>query len=622
MTYHRLTIKLIAGFAAAVLLPGIILGIIAASALRHEESYLEGRLEDTLRVEVDGCVESIQTQIAAIGKNLAESLRFDDGENYRDILRAWPQKSELVEFPFLISRDNRILWPDAEAKISPEENAFLASNQGFLSGETTILSYQNVALLPAPAAEKSSAAPTAGKSIHSGEMPAAVDLRKALGNQSLKEKMAVARFRGNETEQNRLYEQAEEEKKQVLGRNVLPRREEGAEKSRDRSILVGAQLDFAQITSGAATGFIPRLTGKKLELFFWKRIEPGGEIAGCQINLERFTEMILSVLPIPYSSTRLLTVLDQNGRPLLDPLAEKTARDWKKPFFSREIGEVLPRWEVAAYLADPAGVADRVRLRTLVTGILISLLLIAILGGGFLVFRSVSQEMAMAQQKTTFAANVSHELKTPLTSIRIFAEMLAKGRQPSREKQQQYLNTIVSESKRLSRLINTVLDFSLIERGDKIYHKREIDLAEVVRQVMEKVTGRLEERGFTVRTRTPKTPVRVSADPEALEQVLVNLISNAEKYSNIRKEIELDITKDKERAMVTVRDRGIGVPRGAARKIFNKFYRADDRLTTRVKGTGLGLTIARSIMREHDGDLTYRSRDGGGSCFSFELPLL
>ncbi|MFH1039372.1 MAG: HAMP domain-containing sensor histidine kinase [PVC group bacterium] len=622
MTYHRLTVKLIVAFTAAVLIPGIVLGIIAARALRHEESYLEGRLEDTLRVEVDGSVELIQSEIAAIGQKLDDGLRFAGGENPRDVLRAWQKGSTLVEFPFLVSRDNRLLWPAAEAKISPEEDAFLASNRGFLTGESTILAFENVALLPDQSPDTVARAPASAAPVPPAKKAEEVDLRKALAGQGLKDKVAVARFRGDEAVQSRLYEQAEQEEKQVLQRNVLPRQEGADDAVQDRSILVAEPLDFAGITSGAAAGFIPRLTGKKLELFFWKRVEPGGEIAGCQVNLERFTEMILTALPVPYSATRLLTVLDQNGEPLLDPLEDKTARDWKRPFFSREIGEVLPRWEVAAYLVDPTGLAGRARLRSLVTGVLIALLLVAILLGGFLVFRAVSQEMALAQQKTTFAANVSHELKTPLTSIRIFAEMLEKGRQPSREKQEQYLKTIVSESKRLSRLINTVLDFSLIERGEKIYHKLETDLAEVVRQVMEKLTGRLEERGFVVRIRAPRRPVRVSADPEALEQVLVNLVANAEKYSDARREIEIEVAEEGERARVTVRDRGIGVPAGAARKIFKKFYRADDRLTSRVKGTGLGLTIARAIMQEHDGDLLYSPREGGGSCFSFDLPLL
>jgi len=223
-----------------------------------------------------------------------------------------------------------------------------------------------------------------------------------------------------------------------------------------------------------------------------------------------------------------MTILDQTGSPLLDPLDEGAGREWKRPFFSREIGEILPRWEVAAYLSDPASLASRARLQSLIMVVLIAILLIAIILGGFLIFRSVNQEIILAQQKTTFAANVSHELKTPLTSIRLFAEILAKGRQPDREKQQHYLKLMVSESKRLSRLINTVLDFSRIEDGEKTYHKQRIHLTDVVRRATENLKVPLEERGFTIRIKGLDTPVLVLGDPDALEQVLINLLSNAE----------------------------------------------------------------------------------------------
>ena len=621
MTYHRLTVKLIVAFAAAVIIPGIVLGIIATRALRHEETYLEKRLEDTLRVEVDQAVDLIRNEIASMGEQLARGLSRLGREGNDAAFKAWEEDSDLVEVPFLVSPENRILWPRAGKEISSAEDAFLADNRGFLTDEATIQSFHNVALLPEGTAAAADESGAGGYGVSAREEKD-LDLKKALAHPRLKEKLALAKFRGSREVQSKLYRQAEADKKEVLERSVLPRQQAASGKGRDRSILVAEPLNLSRITAGAEQGFIPRLTGSKLELFFWKKIPPGGEIAGCLVNLKAFTEKILAVLPVPYSATRLLTVLDQNGSPLIDPLDEEGGREWKRPFFSREIGEVLPRWEVAAYLADPASLASRARLQSLIMGVLIALLLIAIILGGFLIFRSVNQEILLAQQKTTFAANVSHELKTPLTSIRLFAEILEKGRQPDREKQQHYLKMMVSESKRLSRLINTVLDFSRIERGEKAYYKQKIDLAEVVRRVVENLKVPLEERGFTVRLKVLDAAVPVLGDPEALEQVLINLLANAEKYSGKRREIEVAVASEDGRAIMTVSDRGIGIPKGAAKKIFNKFYRVDDRLTTRVKGTGLGLTIARSIVREHGGDVTYQPREGGGSRFSISIPII
>ncbi len=621
MTYHRLTVKLIAAFAAVVIIPGIVLGIISIRTLRHEESYLETRLEDTLRVEVDQTVELIRNEIASMGEQLARGLSRLGDEGDDTALNAWKKGSDLVKVPFLISRENRIIWPRSDQNILSAENDFPSDNRELLTDETTIQSFQNVASLPEDAAGGKDEIGTdkGGGSVREEKY---LDLKKALGQPRLKEKLAAAKFRASPEVQNKLYHQAEEEKKEVLEKNVLPRKQTATRIVRDRSILVAEELNFSRITGNAKQGFIPRLTGKKLEIFFWKKIPPGGEIAGCLVNLKAFTEKILSVLPIPYSATRLMTILDQNGSPLLDPLDERAGREWKRPFFSREIGEVLPRWEVAAYLSDPAALASRARLQSLIMVVLIAILLIAIILGGFLIFRSVNQEIILAQQKTTFAANVSHELKTSLTSIRLFAEILAKGRQPDREKQQHYLKLMVSESKRLSRLINTVLDFSRIEEGEKTYHKQNIDLTEVVRRATENLKVPLEERGFTIRIKGLDMPVPVLGDPEALEQVLINLLSNAEKYSGKNREIEIAVKIKDGWAIITVSDRGIGISKRAGKKIFNKFYRVDDRLTTRVKGTGLGLTIARAIMREHGGEVAYQPREGGGSCFSITMPAI
>lgn len=621
MTYHRLTFKLIVAFAAAVIIPGIVLGIIATRALRHEEAYLEKRLEDTLRVEVDQAVDLIRNEIASMGEQLARGLPSLGREGNDAAFRAWEEDSDLVEVPFLVSRENQILWPRANQGISSAEDNFLAENRGFLTDEATIQSFYNVALLPGDA---SSGADEIGGEVAgiSAREEKGLDLKKALAHPRLKEKLALANFRSSREVQNKLYQQAEDEKKEVLERSVLPWQQAVTGTGPDRSILVAEPLNFSRITAGAEQGFIPRLTGSKLELFFWKKIPPGGEIAGCLVNLKAFTEKILAVLPVPYSATRLLTILDQNGSPLLDPLDEGAGREWKRPFFSREISEVLPRWELAAYLTNPASLASRARLQSLIMGVLIAFLLIAILLGGFLIFRSVNQEILLAQQKTTFAANVSHELKTPLTSIRLFAEILEKGRQPDREKQQHYLKMMVSESKRLSRLINTVLDFSRIEQGEKAYHKQKIDLMEVVRRVVENLKVPLEERGFTVRLKRLNAAVPVLGDPEALEQALINLLANAEKYSGKRREIEVAVAIEGGQAIMTVSDRGIGIPKGAAKRIFNKFYRVDDRLTTRVKGTGLGLPIARAIVREHGGEVIYQPREGGGSCFSITMPVI
>jgi signal transduction histidine kinase len=289
---------------------------------------------------------------------------------------------------------------------------------------------------------------------------------------------------------------------------------------------------------------------------------------------------------------------------------------------AEEISEMLPRWEVAAYLTDPDVISSRAQVATSVMWMLILILFVSIVAGGVLVARSTYAQMRLAQQRTSFVANVSHELKTPLTSIRMFAEMLRDGRQPDEQKQKQYLDIMSAETERLTRLVNNVLDFSRMERGEKRYSIRTVDLAALSAGVVESQRTRLEHNGFEVMFSGPEEALMVRADDEALKQALVNLLSNAEKYSTDVRRIEVSAGREEGAAVVRVGDRGIGVPAAKADIIFKEFYRIDDTLTSKVKGAGLGLTIARRIIRDQGGDIRYRAREGGGSIFEIVLPVV
>jgi signal transduction histidine kinase len=148
------------------------------------------------------------------------------------------------------------------------------------------------------------------------------------------------------------------------------------------------------------------------------------------------------------------------------------------------------------------------------------------------------------------------------------------------------------------------------------------NLAAVATSIVESQRASLENNGFTLTLIAQDEHVFINADEEAIKQAMVNLLSNAEKYSDAVKEIEVSVSREGTRAMISVSDRGMGIPPGEAEKIFSEFYRVDDALTSRVKGTGLGLTIARRIARDHKGEIVYSSRDGGGSTFKIVLPLI
>ena len=241
--------------------------------------------------------------------------------------------------------------------------------------------------------------------------------------------------------------------------------------------------------------------------------------------------------------------------------------------------------------------------------------------GLYLVYSNVRREVHLARLKSDFVANVSHELKTPLALIRLFAETLELGRVPSEEKAQQYYRVINKESHRLTQLINNILDFSRIEAGRKEYRFAPTDVARVARDVIEAYRFQIEQQGFELVVEVAEDLPLVPADEEALGQAILNLVNNAIKYSRESRSIRIQVRRDGSRVLVSVTDRGIGIPRGEQKKIFEKFYRGEDSLVHETKGSGLGLPLVRHIMEAHGGAVEVESAPGKGSAFTLVLPV-
>jgi signal transduction histidine kinase len=248
----------------------------------------------------------------------------------------------------------------------------------------------------------------------------------------------------------------------------------------------------------------------------------------------------------------------------------------------------------------------------------ISLLMI---GGIFLTYRNISREMNLARLKSDFVANVSHELRTPLALIRLYAETLELGRLNSKEKYQEYFRIIREESERLSSLINNILDFSRIEAGRKEYEFKETDLPELVRSTLDTYRFQIEQNGFTFEENISKDIPPVNVDREAIARSLLNLVNNALKYSKDKKYLGVSLYRANGSVKLEVSDHGIGIPPAEQEKIFEKFYRCGDPLVHNVKGSGLGLSLVRHIVRAHGGDVKVESAPEKGSKFTIALPL-
>jgi len=287
---------------------------------------------------------------------------------------------------------------------------------------------------------------------------------------------------------------------------------------------------------------------------------------------------------------------------------------------SRPLGPGLPGLYLVAHPLD-ASASERWNLPQQFYMAALALALTVALLGGYLLWRDVRRELRVAELRGQFVSSVSHELRTPLTAIRMFAETLRGGRLEQEETREEYLDTIVSESERLTRLVDNVLDFSRIERGQKTYRFRPTCLGQVVQAAARAVQYPLASQGFRLETEVEEDVSAARADPDALEQAVLNLLTNAIKYSGDSREIGLGLRRADGNAEIRVVDRGIGVPLEEQKRIFEKFYRSPTRENDLLPGTGLGLTLVEHVARAHGGGVTVESQPGQGSAFSIRIPL-
>ena len=273
------------------------------------------------------------------------------------------------------------------------------------------------------------------------------------------------------------------------------------------------------------------------------------------------------------------------------------------------------QWPDGRFAEQAAGPAAAVY------GALLFVLLGAVLLSGYFLLRDVHRESDTALMRSSFVASVSHELKTPLTSIRAHAETLLLGRAGNAATTAEYLRTIMSESERLERLVQSVLEFSRIEQGRKTYRMQATGLEDVARAAARTMEYPLAQLGFTLTIASDGTAPTFSGDPEALTQAILNLLSNAMKYSGGSRHIEMRIgTRDHE-AFVDVVDHGIGIPRDDQSRIFERFHRVQTAETAGIAGAGLGLALALHAVEAHRGRIAVVSDVGRGSTFSVCIPL-
>ncbi|NIP27920.1 MAG: GHKL domain-containing protein [Phycisphaerae bacterium] len=250
------------------------------------------------------------------------------------------------------------------------------------------------------------------------------------------------------------------------------------------------------------------------------------------------------------------------------------------------------------------------------------MVIVLILASGGIAGQAVGRQIKLNRLKNDFIATVSHELKTPLASMRVLADTLLEGNYKDQKQATEYLQLICKENKRLSGLIDNFLTFSRMERNKHAFEMAKTSPALIANAAAEAVKTKFSKGQCEFDVNISEDLTDVSADHDAMVTVLVNLLDNAYKYSHDDKHIDFRVFNEDGLICFSVSDNGIGLSPRAIKKIFKRFYQVDRSLSRRSEGCGLGLSIAKFIVDAHNGSITVDSKPGTGSTFTVKLPAV
>lgn len=327
--------------------------------------------------------------------------------------------------------------------------------------------------------------------------------------------------------------------------------------------------------------------------------------------------VVHDVLPALYQARdpqSRMNVVDENGGIIFGPVVSGGELTVGRPFQT-----TLYKWRVNVSLLSAEELAAGAARRRALEMVLVGLSGIVVIAGMSVVVVAAARERKLSALKSDFVANVSHELKTPLALVRMFAELLQSGRVESDEKRQQYLQIILSESERLSALIENVLDFARVERGKENYEFSNGQLGEVVARAVEACRVRADREQVSLDfDAEPNLPL-VRIDERAIEIAVINLVDNALKYAKDSNRVTIRVNRRGRVVEVSVLDQGVGIPLEDRKQIFERFVRG--RSTKQIRGSGIGLALVKHIAIAHGGDAWVEPGEPAGSRFVFTVQV-
>ncbi|MBI4701164.1 MAG: HAMP domain-containing histidine kinase [Deltaproteobacteria bacterium] len=400
----------------------------------------------------------------------------------------------------------------------------------------------------------------------------------------------------------------------------------GAEDDRFRRLLVGrllVQMDLATPPGEQLRHLHTLLDEQSLLVSYWQRSHAGRRyLVVAWHDAGRLLHEVMPQLFADLDRSSRMNVVDQQGRILFGTPIQAGGFTVGLPFPT-----TLYNWRLQVALTGAEGLAQRALRQRLVQLAVVGFAALLAVAGVVILVRASVTERRLAALRSEFVANVSHELKTPLASVRMFGELLLTGRVPSEDKRREYLQIIVGESERLTTLIDNVLDFARVERGHAAYELERGDVATTVGRAVEVLRYRAERQGIELRLRAQPSPA--VHDARAIELCVMNVLDNALKYAKGTEAVEIDVGRapggEAAGAAVQVRiaDLGPGIAPDEQERIFDRFVRGRSAREQHARGSGIGLALVKHIAESHGGSVRVQSpltEAGRGSAFILTLP--
>ncbi|MEX1313941.1 MAG: HAMP domain-containing sensor histidine kinase, partial [Desulfotignum sp.] len=520
-------------FWALILVPTLFMSGAAYRLLSHEQDRISRSAQEALMERAAAISETIHVTVDTVKDNLVQSLMAIDPGVLKQTLQDWEKSNPLVRNVFVFDPEEKLIYPVKGMAATSEQRQFIARFDALFSGRMAFDQLEDTA-----------------------------DPEEPRGNAD--GKAASASRQGDA-------------RRQLV---TLSR----ADRNPPAPVAAESHMDLVDNPAGGfSSGWLPWFSENRLHVLVWVKSSASSRIYGLEVELVTLLSRLVVDFPAMEDTGSAIVLTDGSGS-FIHQSGRLTVSPASRPLAQLAITGLLPHWQMDIYMDEnrPGAARGFFYLSMILVGIFIT----AILSGGILLTRMTLKNMKDARQKTSFVSSVSHELKTPLTSIRMSAELLLSGRIADVKKKDQYLSVIVSESERLTRLINNILDFGKLEQGKKHYRLAHVEVDRFLMQLIEAHRVRIAAQGLKILTRIDPGDFMIRTDRDALEQVVLNLMDNVLKYAGTGEYIQFVLARQPHAVLLTICDDGPGIPGNLQEMVFEKFFRVDSSLTATQPGSG------------------------------------